>query len=298
MLRVFIIVTAFLTITLGLLIAQSDKRMGDVPRVAQGGVGAPISTQVVSRDLTGLDDLVELTRPEIVALPVFPAVSPSPQDLLADIYIPGTIAEAEEVPLKEAMIHHNQPITNAADVLSALDKAVLKASEALEIEQEIAREFDVVSVDTVAGDNKFLALTQDIVGKLVDARHTAPVDIPGLRQLVSEALMTHKSGSEIDAILVKAVRSGDILVPGTMLRADGRVDTKMILATLVEKTNAQTAPTKSVHHVVIRSDSLASISKSHYGTTAYANFIRDANRSLIPQAGILTAGQTLVLPSL
>lgn len=132
---------------------------------------------------------------------------------------------------------------------------------------------------------------------------TAPaptgIVIEGLEDLLKVALERKMSGDEIDQWLEQAASSGALDIPPYMRRADGTLDTPMILSTLVETSAEMSITPKTGKPYIVKSgDSLASIAFENYGNTAKVEDIFWANRDRLASPDKISVGQTLYLPAL
>lgn len=143
-----------------------------------------------------------------------------------------------------------------------------------------------------------------------------------LQILIAKALMAGESDAYIDALLNEAAGRGEIAVPRALVTADGRVDTHVILSSIVAQATlavGQEVPTpsvpggdgvevrmvqradKTVEHMfytVNSGDSLGAIAVKFYGDVSRYTTIYDANRSLLSSPDRLRVGQRLVIPTI
>jgi nucleoid-associated protein YgaU len=147
---------------------------------------------------------------------------------------------------------------------------------------------------------------------------------PTLESLVVDALRAGKPDDYIDALVNEAAGSGAITVPSALVTSDGRVDTAVLLSTLVTKaqvasgavepvnpaeviaggegvevrvvTQAVGDSTQNQFYTVASGDSLGSIAQKFYGDAVYFPAIFDANRTLLSSPDELAIGQRLVIP--
>jgi len=144
-----------------------------------------------------------------------------------------------------------------------------------------------------------------------------------LQVLVVQALQEGQSDAYIDALLNDAAAAGRISVPQVLVTADGRVDTAVLLSSLVAQARVaqggaaavvpqnvggdgvevrvvQTATqTESYRfYTVGAGDSLGAISVKFYGSVEYFGLIFDANRDLLSSPDQIMVGQRLVVPDL
>ena len=142
-----------------------------------------------------------------------------------------------------------------------------------------------------------VAVTQQPV--TVAAPVPSGINIEGLEELVKVALERQMSGEQIDQWLEQAAASGVLTIPPYMRRADGTLDTPMILSTLVEAPSAATiSPKTGKPYIVKAGDSLASIAFENYGTTDPVEEIYWANKDRLASPDKISVGQTRYLPAL
>ena len=127
-----------------------------------------------------------------------------------------------------------------------------------------------------------------------------PTKIRGLEPLIASALSQGMTGEEIDFLIVQAVQSGLIKVPAQMMRLDGSVDTRAVLATLVQIPSPAPKVERPLGntYIVRPGDTLAIIAQRYYGTRDAVNDIYWAKKDRLPNPDALNIGQTLFLPQL
>jgi nucleoid-associated protein YgaU len=144
-----------------------------------------------------------------------------------------------------------------------------------------------------------------------------------LQALVVDALAAGQSDAYIDALLNEAALAGEITVPAILVTADGRVDTAVLLSSIVadarlaatgeapvapaavggegvEVRVVQTATaTESFRfYTVSQGDSLGAIAVKFYGDVRWYELIFEANRDLLSSPDQIMVGQRLVIPEL
>jgi nucleoid-associated protein YgaU len=152
---------------------------------------------------------------------------------------------------------------------------------------------------------------------------TAPTQT--LEGLVASALREGQPDAYIDALVNEAAGTGAITVPSALVTSDGRVDTAVLLSTLVAKAQVaagaqepvnpteviaggagvevqvtQTAlggSTANQFYTVSPGDSLGAIAQKFYGDAVYFPAIFEANRMLLSSPDQLNVGQRLVIPA-
>jgi nucleoid-associated protein YgaU len=150
------------------------------------------------------------------------------------------------------------------------------------------------------------------------------LEAPTLESLVVDALRAGQPDAYIDALVNEAAGSGAITVPSALVTSDGRVDTAVLLSTLVTKaqvasgavepvnpneviaggegvevrvvTQAVGDSTQNQFYTVASGDSLGSIAQKFYGDAVYFPAIFEANRTLLSSPDELAIGQRLVIP--
>ncbi len=114
-----------------------------------------------------------------------------------------------------------------------------------------------------------------------------------LEKLIITALREGQNENYIDALVNDAATKGDVEVPGTLMTADGRVDTATLLTVLSKSPDAMRAGAKL--YTVQPGDSLAAIAFRFYGTTENVDALTNANAEVLANNG-LVVGQELVIP--
>lgn len=141
-----------------------------------------------------------------------------------------------------------------------------------------------------------------------------------LQSLIVQALRAGQTDSYIDTLLNEAANMGEIAVPRALITADGRVDTHVILSTIVaQATKASGKPEAALaapggagvevrtvqragesvqynFYTIGPGDSLGAIAAKFYGDAARYNHIFEANRALLSSPDKLRVGQRLVIP--
>lgn len=120
-----------------------------------------------------------------------------------------------------------------------------------------------------------------------------PSNDVNIETMILGALKQGQSEDYIEALVNDAADNGKIVVPNSLITADGRVDTSALLATL-----SQPKTPKHFTHTVAPGDTLASISYRYYGRTEHGTAIIAANADVLPTESHLNVGQSLVVPKL
>jgi nucleoid-associated protein YgaU len=137
-----------------------------------------------------------------------------------------------------------------------------------------------------------------------------------LQGIVTQALREGQSDAYIDALVNEAAGKGTLAVPGMLVTPEGRVDTAVLLATLVARAQevdlgegdaadpgAEAAfaalpaqPSGDLVHTVQPGDSLGALALRFYGDAARYSVIFDANRRILTAPDRIAVGQRLVIP--
>lgn len=144
---------------------------------------------------------------------------------------------------------------------------------------------------------------------------------PSLQMLVAAALRDGKPDAYIDALVNEAAGRGDIRVPKALVTPEGKVDTAVLLAGLVQKATQATgaAATPEVaggegvelrmvqkadgrveqyqFYTVQPGDSLGAIAVKFYGDINRFMKVYEANRMILASPDLIRVGQRLVIPS-
>ncbi len=137
-----------------------------------------------------------------------------------------------------------------------------------------------------------------------------------LEVLVSSALAAGQTPAQIDQLINDAVSQGSVRVPAMLVTTEGRVDTKVLLASLAAlsevatKEEGDTAADDSfvtaetaildiqdMTYLVQTGDSLGSLALKFYGNSELFKPIFEANRTLLLTPTSIRAGQELVIPA-
>lgn len=297
-LRTMLIAGGFVTITAGLLYFQPGVSSDPLPAPAiapQASLSAPAAAPTaepqiqVSRAQTGLD---------LTGTSTAPSVAPA-SDLLGRAV---------------ALSTNPQPTAAApSGDLEALTTGLLA---------ELGTPRTTVAIANGGGDMR--AMSNGVLASLNAATgggahgNGQPAR---LENLIVQALHAGKSDSYIDALLNEAALSGQVKIPAALVTSEGRVDTATLLASLVEKSKEQTAPsnaaliaafgqnpkpaqqpvskfTQAQTYVVQPGDSLAAISFRFYGATNQFSHIFAANQDKLSSPDKIRIGQQLIIPAL
>lgn len=165
-----------------------------------------------------------------------------------------------------------------------------------------------VAVAAPAGpDDPLAAMTLDALGAIRQATGVAlPPGAAALQALVARSLREGQSDAVIDARVNEAARRGEVSVPAMLVTAGGRVDTAVLLASIIGAAQSAggqppraVAPLRDpVVHVVAEGDSLGALALHYYGDAARYRLIFDANRTLLTRPDAIGVGQRLVIPEL
>ena len=146
-----------------------------------------------------------------------------------------------------------------------------------------------------------------------------------LQTLVVAALREGRPDAEIDRLLNEAAIAGQLTVPEVLVTSEGRVDTHVLLASIVTQARiASGGPAPTVPDVptgdgtgvevrvvqrateteqyrfytVNKGDSLGAIAIKFYGDVSRYPVIFDANRGILSSPDMIRVGQRLAIPDL
>lgn len=144
-----------------------------------------------------------------------------------------------------------------------------------------------------------------------------------LQALVVRALRDGQTDAYIDTLVNEAARSGQVVIPEALVTAEGRVDTYLLLSSIVTQAaidaggaapavpevaggdgvevrvvQTATATEQFRFYTVSPGDSLGAIAVKFYGRLEYYPQIFDANRQILASPDMLKPGQRLVIPDL
>ena len=147
-----------------------------------------------------------------------------------------------------------------------------------------------------------------------------------LEALVVQALREGQNDVYIDALVNEAAGEGKISVPSALVTADGRVDTAVLLSSLVTQAQVASGAVRPVRpqdvtatgdgvevrvvqkasgrseshqfYTVLPGDSLGAIAVKFYGDVTHFTAIFNANRAILSSPDRLNVGQRLVIPAI
>lgn len=164
-----------------------------------------------------------------------------------------------------------------------------------------------------------------ITGDVVETGSTNPAAQSPLELLVVRALKEGRSDAYIDTLLNEASTAGDITVPRLLVTSDGRVDTAVLLNSIVAQATIAAGgdapavpdvPTGNGTGVEVRvvqratqteqyrfytvnsGDSLGAIAVKFYGDMNKFDVIYQANRQILSSPDTIRVGQRLSIPAL
>ncbi|MGV6812258.1 MAG: LysM peptidoglycan-binding domain-containing protein [Brevirhabdus sp.] len=137
-----------------------------------------------------------------------------------------------------------------------------------------------------------------------------PEGVDGLSVLITQAISQGQSDAYLEALLEEAVGVGLVSVPAELKTAEGEVDTKTLLSSIVAKAEARTegavdTPSEAVpllmvrgkqYYVVEKGDSLGGIAFRIYGRTSEFQRIFEANKDKLKSPDRIVVGQRLLIP--
>ena len=164
-----------------------------------------------------------------------------------------------------------------------------------------------------------------ITGETIETGTNNPAAESPLELLVVRALKEGKSDGYIDTLVNEAAAAGDITVPRLLVTSDGRVDTHVLLTSIVTQatiaaggaapavpdvptgdgTGVEVRVVQRVteteqyrFYTVSRGDSLGSIAVKFYGDVNQYDLIYQANRQILSSPDTIRVGQRLSIPTI
>lgn len=249
--------------------------------------------------------------PDAVAAPA--AAPPAPQDRPEAARAEATAAGLPVPPPEPQAVQHaaaTAPPAPAADDLEAITAAALASLGASAAAP--------AAPAAPAGDDALAAMSRNVLAGLrPQAAPGAPAAPVTLQVLVAQALREGQTDAYIDALVNEAVGSGAVAAPAGLVTAGGRIDTAVLLASIVARAQAEelgegdaadpTAPlppvqrsaaTGDVLHAVEPGDSLGALALRYYGDAGRYTAIFQANRRTLSSPDRIAVGQRLVIPAL
>ena len=338
MLRLTLAATFTLFVAVGLLSAIEGRPPGELAREAGPEAedpAAPGGAVEVTR-AAGFSAIAPAQSPVAAPLPE-PAAEPDPAPA------PEAAPEAEMAAMTAGIVANLSRATGAAEPepepagapapvsreLDALTQAVLTslgapAAPSAAPSPGAAPRRDLSSLISQAmqageGDAYVAALLEEANGAAPEAAPPAPQDLSGL---IRAALAHEGSDAYIDALLNEAASAGRIEVPAALRTADGRFDTRTLIADLVQKSAGTPAPVRAptlensggvegvevrvvqqvdtardaLFYTVQEGDSLGAIAQRFYGNASLYLEIFEANRQTLSSPDRIRIGQRLRLP--
>ncbi len=165
--------------------------------------------------------------------------------------------------------------------------------------------------------NTELEMSPDLLATFLVADQAASnEDDLTLETLLARALAAGQTAAEIDRLINEAASQGSVRVPAMMVTTEGRVDTMVLMASVVAKTKhlpheegdtssadsfitAETAilDIKDMTYLVQQGDSIGGLALKFYGNPALFKPIFDANRQVLATPTSIRTGQNLIIPS-
>lgn len=181
---------------------------------------------------------------------------------------------------------------------------------------------NTVQVADAAEDDQFRSMTAGVLSAIPNSAISQSGSVDQLQAIILKAMQQGQSSEYIDSLVNQAVFDGTVQVPAGLVTAEGRVDTKTLIASLIAKPATQPdsnymnminslaagsftdepaapiTPQKPKIYTVVSGDSLASISFAYYGSTAQYKQIFEANLNKLVSPDKIRVGQKLVIPVL
>ncbi|MDA7427794.1 LysM peptidoglycan-binding domain-containing protein [Primorskyibacter aestuariivivens] len=270
MIRLFLLAAGFLSVTIALLVTQ----MGDPEGTERDGPG--VTSAATRADSTPFEE---------------------PRGGLFETAHRTTQAKAPET----------LSSSDAANPIDLMTQSILS-----ELRRPVTGDrLRQVATQTGGHSDEMRNLTDTVLAGLGGTPSLVPksdVNRPqSLNALIIQAVREGKPDAYVDSLINEAVGKGQVAAPDAIVTSSGEVDTATILDSLVQKSNAGTAPPAQtpslapegdLTYVVQPGDSLAGIALRHYGTTTAHDILFMANRDKLPAPSAIRPGMTLTIPTL
>ncbi len=298
------------------------------------GVIAGIPMDLIS---LGSVDSASATAPVVPQGAAAVTVGDAPAPLVASVAPAVAASVAQSVAVQpaapEAAAESTSSALAAAAPASGLLKPVVRGGDA-GLEQTtsaILAELNIIDKAELPQETQAMrSLSSQAISGLraLPGAKKAELDVQGatLESIVADALKKGTPDGEINALVNAAAGAGKISVPSALVTSDGKVDTNVLLASLVSQAqiaagkapkvdpgsvlasgagveirvtqNAAGGTTSHQFYTVLPGDSLGAIAKKFYGDVVYYPAIFDANRTILSSPDRLNVGQRLVIPQI
>lgn len=269
---------------------------------------------------------------KVGAVPMVPALAPS-QDPESEVPLSGveatsaaTTSRAEAPSTASALAVASQKVVEAR----TLSKPVVRGGTTGldQATATILSDLSLLDKPKMAPEEaKLQAMsTAALTGlRAMRAKKAAAIETT-LEALVVQALREGQNDVYIDALVNEAAGEGKISVPSALVTADGRVDTAVLLSSLVTQAQVASGAVRPVRpqdvtatgdgvevrvvqkasgrseshqfYTVLPGDSLGAIAVKFYGDVTHFTAIFNANRAILSSPDRLNVGQRLVIPAI
>ncbi|MEM9247372.1 MAG: LysM peptidoglycan-binding domain-containing protein [Pseudomonadota bacterium] len=285
----------------------------------------PLGTETAS---SGWSDLVARARLTDPASPAFPGQSAEPQAEMARLTANAVSSIARAT--GAASVSAGATVPSELDALTRAVLAGLGAPSEVTAPKPGNRTLSEIVDQAMRASESEVALGQALAAPTLA---TAPVAPPStgtppsaddLSVLIERALSDTGSDSYLDQVLNDAADAGYIAVPAALRTPDGRLDTRTLLADIVQKSSGTPTPvrapsaasaggvagvevrvvqtatetTDALFYTVQPGDSLGAIARRFYGNASLYQSIFEANRRILSTPDRIRVGQRLILPDL
>ncbi len=289
--------------------------------------------------VTGLPFGLFSGKPQEVAL-----TQPVAEPEVAPLQVPGVVAAAtpEAAPLPEALPEVEVELAEAPEADAGMFAEVTAWLSVSEPEAPVVEQTAQTSALPLTTDGSIADTTAMILKELsaplpqVDAQNTVPTAMSDdavatllaakgaddlgievtLERLLASAMSAGQRGDQIDRLINEAASQGSVRVPASMVTTSGRVDTMVLMASMVALTKVETTEQgdssstdsyvtpetaildiEDMVYIVQEGDSLGGLALRFYGNPQLFQPIFEANRTVLATPSSIRAGQQLLIPS-
>ncbi len=187
-----------------------------------------------------------------------------------------------------------------------------------------------LTIDPETADPAMADLSSDVLQDIGAVTGDAPTlsqpsPTTALENLVVAALREGRPDAEIDSLVNAAATAGQLTVPEILVTSDGRVDTAILLQSIINEANIAAGGSRPAvpdvpagdgtgvevrvvqraaeaeqyrFYTVNRGDSLGAIAIKFYGDVTRFQVIYEANRAILSSPDQIRVGQRLAIPEL
>ena len=272
-LKLLVIATCFLIITIGLVLWQPD-RLGLLETGKQTASVAPVSAP---------------TEPTPEPVPEQTAAAPLNAPLAAALRRDAEEQRAPQLPEYDVVARAQMPLLTVS--FTPIDRVTSAV-----ITEELRQPIRLINVGVPKRD--LPQLTDDVLALLSPTGAGSP---DALKDLLNEAIRQRQSDAYIRVLLNTGVERGTFDIPPTLRTTDGAFDAYSLLKAMAQTAGTpvpvipEEVETNGIQKIV-PGDSLARLALRYYGQPLKYDLILAANPQINPANPVLTPGDVIQMP--